>query len=621
MTAESLGLHAEPYGTTGNVGENFNRLLGMPAHDPLHTVIREAVQNIADAAKLGRGPEILIRVRRLEQEHVACMRERIFAELPEHKESRDRLSAFLNGAAPVVLEICDFGTTGLGGPTRADRIPLGTIHTDFINFLRNIGTPRDTDHGGGTYGFGKASFYSISNCRTILVDTLVAEAPFERRFIGCHVGSRFERQDRDGMMSQFTGRHWWGICDPEDGVADPALGDLAAELARQIGMPGRGAGGTGESGTSIMILDPALEDDDLRVVGNRIIEGMLWSFWPRMMREAPDSRKFACRIIVESEELSIPAPEDFPPLDLFCKAMVAARNGTGSDVRTIACRRPIKDLGTLAFEKGLRAPRHTLVEEGSLFEDDGPSCHIALMRPVELVVKYLPGRPLPDSRFEWVGVFVASDDDEVESAFALAEPPAHDDWIPGNLPKGRTRTFVKVALDRLAEAAESMGGLGSSQPTSVSNAPPLARVAGRLGAALVGVAGDGAGQQSRRTTTRGSGGRKARATRPLFERLLRTDDGITIGVFSTQIHQDRQRSGRLLRATAAIAMEGAAVRRLDASIASPEIVCIRAQDGTRTAKCGEIELDGAEGLYEIHVSIPADCAVTVEAVLETGRIG
>jgi hypothetical protein len=34
--------------------------------------------------------------------------------------------------------------------------------------------------------------------------------------------------------------------------------------------------------------------------------------------------------------------------------------------------------------------------------------HIALMRPVELVVKYLEGNPLPDARLEWAGVFIAA---------------------------------------------------------------------------------------------------------------------------------------------------------------------------------------------------------------------
>ena len=65
MTRTRLSPFSEPYGATGNIGDNFHRLLGAPSLDRLQTVIREAVQNIADAAKLGVGPEIEIRLRQL----------------------------------------------------------------------------------------------------------------------------------------------------------------------------------------------------------------------------------------------------------------------------------------------------------------------------------------------------------------------------------------------------------------------------------------------------------------------------------------------------------------------------------------------------------------------------
>src|SRR5690606_15863135 len=146
MTGTSLELYSEPYGSTGNIGENFRRLLGAPSLDPLQTVIREAVQNIADAAKLGTGPEIFIRIRTLDAAQRGALRERVFSSLPEETSSREQILAALDLDPLIVLEICDFGTVGLGGPTRSDRIPVGTKQTDFIDFLRNIGTPRDTEH-------------------------------------------------------------------------------------------------------------------------------------------------------------------------------------------------------------------------------------------------------------------------------------------------------------------------------------------------------------------------------------------------------------------------------------------------------------------------------------------
>lgn len=444
MTLNPLELHSEPYGSTGNIGENFRRLLGAPTLDPLQTVIREAVQNISDAARRGVGPEILIRLRTLAETQRDILGNFILAEVPEETGSSETISAFLEAERAVVLEICDFGTVGLGGPTRSDRIPVGTESTDFIDFLRNIGTARDTEQGGGTYGFGKVALYRASACSTIIVDTLPDGAgPEGRRLMACHVGCSFEKPE-NGMRRRFTGRHWWGLRDPEDGIADPVTGTVASALAGHLGLPDRDLG---RSGTTIMILGFQTDEDDLTATGNRIVETLLWNFWPRMMRDAPTKHRFSCRVMVEDRDLSVPAPEDLAPFDLLCKAMSAARARTGNDVRRIESQRPQKFLGTLAIEKGLRSQRRHLTVDANVRLIPEQMHHIALMRPVELVVKYLEGNPHPDARLEWAGVFIASDEDEVEQAFADAEPPAHDDWVPDNLPRGNEKRYVLIATE------------------------------------------------------------------------------------------------------------------------------------------------------------------------------
>lgn len=612
----TLNLHSEPYGTTGNIGENFLRLLGTPVADPLHTVVREAVQNIADAAKLGRGPEILIRLRTLVESEKACLREKVLCEIPDEPESAEKFRDFLRRDKQVVLEICDFGTTGLGGPTRADRIPVGTKRTDFINFLRNIGTPRDTEHGGGTYGFGKASLYAVSACRTILVDTLVGHAEeHERRLIGCHIGARHEVPE-DGYMKQYTGRYWWGVAG-SDGVADPVLNDAAEELAEALGLPARNQE---ETGTTIMILDFNTEGEDLRIVGNRIVECLLYSFWPRMMEDAPSEKRFRCKVEVDGEALEVPRPEDFPPLHMFCRAMRKARRREGDGVEVISSERPARKLGWLALEKGLRTSRQPIVENESLFSDT--SRHIALMRPVQLVVKYLEGTALPDPEIEWAGVFVASDEDDIERAFAQSEPPAHDDWIPGNLEKGHAKTMVRVAMRKLVERALEFGLPTSSRIAQSGETTPLARVSGILGAALEGVSGEGAGGPRREGRRGGGGGatRIARAARPTFVRLENLN-GTKVAVFATKVQQDAQRTGRNLRATAAVALDGSASRQLDPSISAPTILEMRAVGDGDSAHGGSISLEGRDGDYEIVVTIPDDCAVAVEVEVVGGGEG
>ena len=309
MTHVRLSPYSEPYGATGNIGDNFQRLLGAPSLDRLQTTIRESVQNIADAAKLGVGPEIEIRLRRLTPEQQKVLASRVICGQLREPRSQALLSAMRSTRQLVVMEICDFRTTGLGGPTRSDRIPSDAKHTDFIDFIRNVGTARDTAHGGGTYGFGKVALYRASKSRTIVVDTLPhGSGPVGRRLIGCHVGSSFE-MPQDGMRRRYTGRHWWGIPDPKDGVVDPATGESARALASALGLPSRDAG---RSGTSIMILDFDTDGDELHDVGSRVVEGLLWNFWPRMMRDTPAEKRFTCRVQVGGTPLEIPGARGLP---------------------------------------------------------------------------------------------------------------------------------------------------------------------------------------------------------------------------------------------------------------------------------------------------------------------
>src|SRR5690606_36273999 len=136
----------------------------------------------------------------------------------------------------------------------------------------------------------------------------------------------------------------------------------------------------------------------------------------------------------------------------------------------------------LCIAKGLRARRIPLVGEESLFPSR--SCHIAVMRPVELVVRYYEGDPLPDERTEWAGVFVTSTEAEVERAFAEAEPPAHDDWQPDMMAKGPARTYVRVAIKEIRRRAKEVGAAASAEMNAAGSGESLAAVAQRLGSLL-----------------------------------------------------------------------------------------------------------------------------------------
>ena len=111
MSLARLSLHSEPYAPTGNIGDSgFRKLLGTPSLDLIQTVVREAVQNCCDADKSGNGPEVLIRLRRLDESQTRVMREHALCELPHEAQSRSRLQSFLESPQPTVLEICESAT-------------------------------------------------------------------------------------------------------------------------------------------------------------------------------------------------------------------------------------------------------------------------------------------------------------------------------------------------------------------------------------------------------------------------------------------------------------------------------------------------------------------------------
>ena len=238
--------------------------------------------------------------------------------------------------------------------------------------------------------------------------------------------------------------------------------------------------------------------------------------------------------------------------------------------------------------------------------------HIALMRPIELVVKYLEGQALPDEQLEWAGVFVTSREDEVERAFAYSEPPAHDDWIPANFPRGKEKSYVNIALNRLKHAASEMGEIAPGHTADTEAGPPLGRLGARLGSVLEGVGGDGAGKRRRNGPGRRRRPQRAKATRPTFERLESSGEG-TVAVFSTDVSQDADRTGVTLVTQPAVAVEGSTVNRKENDIEQPVVLAIRTKDGKRSATGGRLELSGDEGTFEISVLVRGDCAVTVDA--------
>ncbi len=464
-----LTLSAERFPASGGMaGKGARKLLGASSLDRLETVIREAGQNARDAGLPGASVAFHVSLRRLTPAQRDVLAGEVLAQPPQSTVSRNLLNTALSAPAPVLLEISDFGTRGLGGPTRADTAALPGERTDFINFIRNIGATSEGPVKGGTYGFGKTSFYLASQPATILVDSLAQGlSGSERRFIACHLGDEFTHDEK-----RFTGRHWWGEAEGSEFV-EPLRGAAAAELAERLGLPPRGPD---QTGTTIAVLAPDI--DDLETAAAKIRETLLWYFWPQMVSTGgPPPMSFS--LSIDGAPQIIPDPERTAPIELLVRAWRQLKSG--GEATPIWCLRPRMHLGDLVIAKGFRGDRPALTEDSAIPRQ---LHHVALMRHVELVVRYEKGPVLPAGGVEWGGVFIASREEEVARAFAASEPPAHDDWSPANMEKGPAQTFVRMGLTRIKEAISRFVYPQSTAGTGAVDQPSLARAASVLGSLI-----------------------------------------------------------------------------------------------------------------------------------------
>ena len=484
----TLDMQSEKYSATGNASsEGVKNQLGRPDMDVIEVLVRETVQNSWDAKSPDKRTVLYdISGWELDAEQRSVLHQNIFSYYPDNvgwERFEDKPIA--------VLAISDRNTNGLGGPTRADEVSDEDEARDFVDFIRNVGTPRDKHLGGGTYGFGKSSLYLASNIGTICVYTRCKRnGGLESRFMAVTLGPSYSEVHgrRKGM---YTGRHWWGL-KADDGIVDPVTGRSADALARGLGLP---VFDHDETGTTLVIILPRMEDIPVDEIGLRFQSALLWSFWPKMLHgfRQPSGIRFS--LSWNGKNIPIQQPHDVAPLATYVQAMEnlkAFREGDDlpheGKVAEIRSKRPNRLLGHLSLVKSIRnhgMPRLYGSADGdsdiSPTGQWGPeqrSHHVALMRDVELVVKYLEAPPLTTDLLEYGGVFVT--DQDADDAFARAEPPTHDDWKPDILNDSSERTMVRVAFREIKAITKQYAAPATSD-TPDTGQVSLGRVSGMLG--------------------------------------------------------------------------------------------------------------------------------------------
>lgn len=316
---------AEPRAAHGGIAaEGALNLLGRPETDPLVILVREAVQNSWDARSTSREPvHVELGLFELNQRQRRALTDEVFPDLPPHglfprgAAATTELADALEDTPLQILTVTDRGTTGLGGPIRADTPADPAQSTDFVDLVFNIGQPRDSTFGGGTYGFGKTISYLVSRCRTVIIHTRTMDHGLpQHRLIAQAIGQQYCYQRRN-----YTGRHWWGRV-RDTGAVQPLTGRVAEALAGALGLPSF-EGGTG---TTIAIVAPDLGDRSPEQAMTFLAEALTWNFWPKMMGEGHRRPSMHFAVSCNGEPTPVPDPARTPPLHAYMQALEAVRS-------------------------------------------------------------------------------------------------------------------------------------------------------------------------------------------------------------------------------------------------------------------------------------------------------
>ncbi|NJP66688.1 hypothetical protein [Streptomyces spiramenti] len=472
MTAP--GWFSQAYPPEGaSAAEGIRNQLGRPELDLLTILVRESAQNSWDArSPLTPGPvDYSLDMWTVGPAHRAAWRELLTQGAPvdaAHFPLRDHLRR-----GPIqLLAVSDRGTCGLGGPTRADAA-VGP-ERDFVSFVRNIGEPRDTVLGGGTYGFGKGIFYLLSRPGTVLVHSRCRTAHgFETRLIGCTLWKSHVVADDRGSR-RYTGRHWWG--DTSGEVVEPLIGREAEQVAQRLGLK-RFAGE--ETGTTVVVIEPHLDELEPSAAADYLAETIAWHLWPKMISHGTALPAMRFSVTCDGVSHPVPDPREIRPLNLF---VAAHERMAGTDGSELVCHKPKRQLGLLGLEKRIM-PELTPTHASRMLGIEEVVHHVCLMRPAELVVTYFAGPRPPSVNQGYAGVFRAHE--SMDEIYAKAEPPTHDAWNPQSLEKPES-TFVQTTFRRIGEELNdllSLGGQARSGSSTVALGAASSRFSGLVGGA------------------------------------------------------------------------------------------------------------------------------------------
>ena len=432
----------------------------------------------------------------------------------------------------------------------------------------------------------------------------------ESRFQPAGLGSAHIAPNGDGTDGLHTGRHWWGRL--ADDFVEPVTGEEADELAEALGLSAmRGD----ETGTTVCVVDPFLAGTSLDDTMSFVVAAMVWNFWPKMIPDA--HRRIPISFIASCEGVRIPVPDPqrYPPLEGFVAALEALDRGDVVDdgvaiVSDIRQQRPRRTLGRLSVGKFATQARMGVGATVPPAPFEGPAHHVALMRPVRLVVRYHEGPRLPIDAVQYGGVFIA--DPALDDVFKSSEPPTHDDWRDTFLQSWTDRSVLHVTDREIRAALDQLSAPpGGSQAGEAGG--PVGGLAIQLAGLLPGLGGPGAEAREREKDGEARPRRPRARVRIVGSRAPILLDGRPAIEVSCQVVHVPGTEGTMIAATAHVALDEGALETdppLDA--AAPSVKFWIAPDGRRFDGDRVWVGSGDVGVWQVTVAAVPDLMVAVD---------
>jgi hypothetical protein len=423
-------------GQAGDIANNFrneggNLDPGIFERDPIPNVARflarEFIQNTVDASRddfftsvYGTEPvEVVFRFVELsgasrtafiESAGLDHLRDRSDFLKPQSapRSSRACLNSLDEDVPLRLLYAEEYGASGMYGPWDDD---LGTSKMSIALLSGNVSDK--PANAGGSFGHGKSVNAMASHIRVNFAYTCFPpgkeEPETSRRLLGVSYWPEHKVENK----------RYWGFgllgdlqADGHDEKVEPWTNNVADAIAIDLGFIRRDSNQRHLCGTSILIVDPDLNPEDLR----RAVE-RYW--WP-----AISDGKLRVKVI-DFDGTSRPArPKTDPVLKIFETAYRAIKTPSGQSEDSVRVREAskVEVLGKKSGSIGM-CPAPIIADD---VLNESQKSLVAYVRNLGMVVKYQSFNIGP----AFVnGVFTAAEDREIEGLLVKSEPKTHYDWI------------------------------------------------------------------------------------------------------------------------------------------------------------------------------------------------